>query len=83
MRQGQMKQSAQDLNTISDKLECQNLPKIYQEITWHLFQMKCKYKHVEELQGSYKQPSCGGPDKESQREENVQRKKETKFKKKF
>lgn len=39
------------------------MPKIYQDTTWLLFQIKCKDKHAEELQGSYKQPSSGGPDK--------------------
>lgn len=63
-----MKQSAQDLNTVSDnKLQCQNLPKIYQETTRFLSQMKCKGNHAEEPQGSYEQLSCGRPDKESQR----------------
>lgn len=67
MRQCQMKQSAPDLNTVPDnKPQCRNLPKIYQQTTWLLFQMKCKGKHAE-LQDSYEQPSCGGPHKKSQR----------------
>lgn len=64
-----MSNEAVYLNTVSDnKLECQNLPQIYEETTWFLFQMKCKGKHAEELQGNYEQLSCGGPDKESQSE---------------
>lgn len=61
------------------KPECQNVPKIYQETTWLLFQMKCKDKHAEELQGSYEQPSGGGPDKDRQRggkKKKIQREKE-------
>lgn len=71
-----MKQSAQDLNTVSDnKLECHNLPKIYQETTRFLSQMKCKGKHAEEPQGSYEQLSCGRPDR-VRGQKKVQREKE-------
>lgn len=76
MKQRQMKQSAPDLNTASDnKLECQNLPQIYQETAWLLFQMKLKGKHAEEFQGRYEEPSCGRPDKESQREKTYSKRK--------
>lgn len=71
-----MSNEAVYLNTVSDnKLECQNLPQIYEETTWFLFQMKCKGKHAEELQGNYEQLSCGGPDKESQRAKKCSKRK--------
>lgn len=71
-----MKQSAQDLNSVpGNKPECWNLPQIYQQTTWLLFQMRCKGKHAEELQDGYEQPSCGGPHKNSHGEKDIQREK--------
>lgn len=37
--------------------------------------MKCKDKHAEELQGTYEQPTSGGPDKESEREKKKSKRK--------
>ena len=68
-----MKQCALDLNTVSNN-KCQNMPQIYQETAWLLFQMIHQGKH-EEPQGSCKQPSYGGPDTESEGK-NIQREKE-------